>query len=1016
MGLLGHEVEKKKGKLKNKITGSLSGFILIVFLLAMGVYAVGSIVMGILSLLSDQARKESVYNTIKNRGGVYRYIKDEQFEQLGNYNVVETIFQAEYDSFDGAQSSFTIPKISYSDLKTNRDNGSDGSDSVSYDVMWDMSSFTYEYRTHWEMMLALASLSKMKDEKGYEEFVEKAASKMDKDGKISDPETLFNSVTKEEAKNVIDKLIKSGLFTEIDYYTNYASKNTVSSMSDTSEGPRINTQYWSGHKNVVPGGYNYARYYTNGSGIITSMENPVTATFSNAAFYWFAEQKRGDFGMYIYNTRYDDPYAYVTTDGYVFPALLIRKASNWLWTYDNFSYVKTSMTAEADKDTSYQVVKYRKTSRVKEFLDFMHEDTAKGGLGLDETLDTVFIQMLLQAEDIGGGTTASEFKKAYDYYIKYDKEMVINYYEPLYAGLSGDEIITSQERTAYTAPVDVVKTDTSAMKIAMQKIIDDQSGSNKRGFSVISTGVGLEVARVLYKYKCPYEDSYTSEEVKNIEDSNKSITGLMQCGNYSSPGTSVDTFGWGDVVMTPGIYGDTSVEHGSDTVDGMKRSLFFGDYKDYISVDKVGGTVNSSTGNDKVIGLSKTGFICYILRCSIFCPQDGDYAWCESTGASPDISTIYNSSVNFKFDCKEELVAGDLGIVTIDDGAINGDSNNIGYYVGKDSDGRHVFYYMDKSSGCVERACLKGEAKNAAMKEVDFKYFFRFYKGTKSAKESGLVIDEFSHTGTTGYVVYSAYRDILDVLRGTDAEKSKEFIQKVANGGYTLDEALAKVRNQITTSAHSNEEVKHVLAGLSDSVIKKSPEKTEWRKYCCWNLDSTTTYHSQDRDSADMEKYSALGKHFDSFHSIDGVGNVEMQAYNSASDEQKSIAYTAVYDTSIEAVGGLCAQWVIDVYNSSGVGYVSTGLDSNDANRMWEAYCKDSDLSKLKVGMIIAVQHSGPSGDSWDYGHVGIYIGDGKVRHNVGGVAECSVEQWIESFDPYGTVGWGFANPDISFY
>ena len=44
-----------------------------------------------------------------------------------------------------------------------------------------------------------------------------------------------------------------------------------------------------------------------------------------------------------------------------------------------------------------------------------------------------------------------------------------------------------------------------------------------------------------------------------------------------------------------------------------------------------------------------------------------------------------------------------------------------------------------------------------------------------------------------------------------------------------------------------------------------------------------------------------------------------------------------------------------------------------------------------------------------------IYIGDGKVRHNVGGIKECTVEQFIEWFDVSNTVGWGFANPDINY-
>ena len=61
-----------------------------------------------------------------------------------------------------------------------------------------------------------------------------------------------------------------------------------------------------------------------------------------------------------------------------------------------------------------------------------------------------------------------------------------------------------------------------------------------------------------------------------------------------------------------------------------------------------------------------------------------------------------------------------------------------------------------------------------------------------------------------------------------------------------------------------------------------------------------------------------------------------------------------------------------------------------------------------RADMVIAVLHSGPTGDSWNYGHVGIYVGDDKVMHSTGKVEITSLEDWVNIFDPYHTVKWGF--------
>ena len=123
--------------------------------------------------------------------------------------------------------------------------------------------------------------------------------------------------------------------------------------------------------------------------------------------------------------------------------------------------------------------------------------------------------------------------------------------------------------------------------------------------------------------------------------------------------------------------------------------------------------------------------------------------------------------------------------------------------------------------------------------------------------------------------------------------------------------------------------------------------------------------------------------------------------YANATETQRLIVETAMREPT--TLPGYCAQWVLNVIVNAGF-----PINGGNANMLWAEYCDSNDISKLEVGMLIAVQHSGYSGDSWEYGHIGIYIGDNKVIHSIGYVEVVSLEEWLNTYDPFGTVRWGF--------
>ncbi|CRR00949.1 conjugative transposon membrane protein [Streptococcus equi subsp. equi] len=138
----------------------------------------------------------------------------------------------------------------------------------------------------------------------------------------------------------------------------------------------------------------------------------------------------------------------------------------------------------------------------------------------------------------------------------------------------------------------------------------------------------------------------------------------------------------------------------------------------------------------------------------------------------------------------------------------------------------------------------------------------------------------------------------------------------------------------------------------------------------------------------------------DLINSNGGIGGGK--EYEASSEVQKKIVNAAYITPSPGA--GWCAMWVSQVYQNAGLGFIG-----GNACDMYRNYTFTSDRSKLKVGMLVAVESSS-SGSSLGvtYGHVGIYIGDGKVMGNIGHIRVTTLDDWIATFCKHHPVGFGF--------
>ena len=126
------------------------------------------------------------------------------------------------------------------------------------------------------------------------------------------------------------------------------------------------------------------------------------------------------------------------------------------------------------------------------------------------------------------------------------------------------------------------------------------------------------------------------------------------------------------------------------------------------------------------------------------------------------------------------------------------------------------------------------------------------------------------------------------------------------------------------------------------------------------------------------------------------------EAFADASRGQRSLV---VHARGYPAQGeNRCAAWVEGVFSWAGLGF-----ESGHACELYQRYCNLDRLADLKVGMIVAVPSHPFSLEGERYGHVGIYVGDGKVMDCVGtGVRTVPLSLWLMGYASGAEARWGW--------
>ena len=136
---------------------------------------------------------------------------------------------------------------------------------------------------------------------------------------------------------------------------------------------------------------------------------------------------------------------------------------------------------------------------------------------------------------------------------------------------------------------------------------------------------------------------------------------------------------------------------------------------------------------------------------------------------------------------------------------------------------------------------------------------------------------------------------------------------------------------------------------------------------------------------------------------VSGGGSIDIKdldfSNETVNDTQKKIVAVATNSAKygISARSGYCQAWVADVYQAvtGSRGSAHCALCAAD---MWAV---SSDFSQIPVGATVYGYSSS------QYGHVGIYIGNGMVVHNIGEIKIQSLESWIKTYKGF---AWGWEN------
>lgn len=228
-------------------------------------------------------------------------------------------------------------------------------------------------------------------------------------------------------------------------------------------------------------------------------------------------------------------------------------------------------------------------------------------------------------------------------------------------------------------------------------------------------------------------------------------------------------------------------------------------------------------------------------------------------------------------------------------------------------------------------------------------------------------------------------------------------------------EELSKLMNaQLVTQYMDTRDEKEIEKDIDWDSIYQQTDSTDvqgiikMKRADSAGNETRMTYASLDQYLTWMESYNETG---DANAKKNLLSHFTLEEYSASENKLSGITYstsdvmTDISQRIIDATKttpwagkGYCQRWVRQVYNNAGLG---NGGAYGSAYEAYKGRCISTDRTNIPIGA--SVYCTGQSNGNTQYGHVGIYIGNGMVMDNVStGIRTISLNEWIASAERHG--------------
>ncbi len=287
---------------------------------------------------------------------------------------------------------------------------------------------------------------------------------------------------------------------------------------------------------------------------------------------------------------------------------------------------------------------------------------------------------------------------------------------------------------------------------------------------------------------------------------------------------------------------------------------------------------------------------------------------------------------------------------------------------------------VEQKISAVEEEITKRKAEIAARQVILEKRMVRDYKGGGSSLLS-LLLSSTSFSEFTSNLFFFEKIASSDKKLIDEINEQKEKLAAQEQGLIAEKNELVKIQDKLKTQ--------------KEEVDKKQEEAAAYLDSC--SHDVQEAIKERDREIA------AAAEQRRRQQQQAGQSSRPDVVISSAKGSLSAVLEAA---NAVPSPGvGLCAMWVSRVFSAAGLGY-----PTGNANDMYYSWCTSANRSHLKPGMIVAVSTHPFTAAGKIYGHVGIYMGNGVVKDNIGYINTQSLDSWIAFYGTVVPVRWGWVN------